>query len=90
MQVAPCQPNISISTTERPDRDQCRGAREKSRHQAQSGDQLGRAEQNQRGIEEIEMMQQKVWSVPSSAPGIADWNLLAIQLEAFGSSLAGA
>ncbi len=41
------------------DRDQRRGAREKARHQAQSGDQLGCAEQNQRGIEEIEMMQQK-------------------------------
>jgi len=31
-----------------------------------------------------------MWSVPSSAPGIADWNLFAIQLVAFGSSLAGA
>jgi hypothetical protein len=30
-----------------------------------------------------------MWSVPSSAPGIADWNLFAIQLAAFGSSLAG-
>jgi len=34
------------------------------------------------------MMQQKamIWLVPSNAPGIADWNLLAIA-QAFGSSL---
>jgi hypothetical protein len=31
-----------------------------------------------------------MWSVPSNAPGMADWNLLAIQLAACGSSLEGA
>src|ERR1700675_5139303 len=32
---------------------------EETRHQEQSGDQFGRAEQDQRDIEKIEMMQQK-------------------------------
>ena len=43
-------------------------------------------------MEKIEMTQQKgkIWSVPSGAPGAADWKLLAIQLAASGSSLAGA
>jgi len=55
--------------------------------QRQSRDQLGCAEQDQRGIEKIEMTQQKgkIWSFPSSGPGATDLKLLAIQLAAFGS-----
>ena len=91
MQVAPCHPNISISTTERPIETSAAAPGEDARHQAQSRDQLSRAEQDQRDIQQIEMMQQKGDDTVGSknAPGIADWSLLAIQSAAFGSSCAG-
>ena len=56
MQVAPCQPNITISSTENPI--ETRAAYGSGpRHQHRADDELGGAEQDDAGIEQPEVLQ---------------------------------
>ena len=80
MQAPPCQPKSSISEIESAEGGQRREPGQEARDQREADDELDSAEDDDRGVEEPEVVQSQAtaWSVPKSAPGIADCSLLAI------------